>query len=250
MHYVYINDHVNHNKFGYTPNKSTTDAVMAVKQFVEEGLRQGLITILDSLDVKGAFGTSWWPCILKTLQDFNCPTNLYYLTKSFLSQGTAVMTTNTLQIEREVSKGCPQGSSCGPGLWNIQYNSLLNLEFTKHNKVIAFTDDLLIAVKAESIREAENITNTEMNKVLTWAKNELNFNEKNSKVMVYHEKRKENKEISVYINKKILEQDKKIKYLGIIIDSNLNFRENIMYISSKCNKLIHTLSKSAKECWG
>jgi len=33
------------------------------------------------------------------------------------------------------------------------------LEFRKQTNAIAFTDDLLIAVKAEGIREAENITN-------------------------------------------------------------------------------------------
>ena len=52
------------------------------------------------------------------------------------------------------------------------------MEFEKQTKVIAFADDLLIVVKAESIREAENITDIEMNKVLTWAKNnKLKFNE-------------------------------------------------------------------------
>jgi hypothetical protein len=162
------------------------------------------------------------------------------------------MTTNTLQVEREVGKGCPQGSCCGPGLWNIQYNSLLNLEFRKQTKVIAFADDLLIAVKAESISEAENITNIEMNKVLTWAKNnKLNFNEQKSKVMVISQReRKENKEISVYMNNKTLEQVQKIKYLRIIIDSKLSFRDHIIHISSKCNKLIYALSKSAKQSWG
>ena len=44
-------------------------------------------------------------------------------------------------------------------------NSFLNLEFRKQTKAIAFADDLLIVMKAESIREAENITNIEMNKV-------------------------------------------------------------------------------------
>jgi hypothetical protein len=52
------------------------------------------------------------------------------------------------------------------------------------------------------------------------------------------------------MNNKILEQVQKIKYLGIIIDSKLNFREHIMYMSSKCTKLIHALSKSAKQSWG
>jgi hypothetical protein len=40
------------------------------------------------------------------------------------------------------------------------------LEFRKQTKAIAFADDLLIYVKAEGIREAENITNIEMNKIL------------------------------------------------------------------------------------
>jgi phosphoribosyl-AMP cyclohydrolase len=51
-----------------------------------------------------------------------------------------------------------------------------------------------------------------MNKILAWAKNnKLNFNEEKSKVMVIsRRKRKENKEISVYMNNKILEQVKKL----------------------------------------
>ena len=56
-------------------------------------------------------------------------------------------------------KGFPQGSCCGPDFWNIQYNSLLNLEFGKRTKAIAFADDLLITIRAETVREAENVAN-------------------------------------------------------------------------------------------
>ena len=61
-------------------------------------------------------------------------------------------------------------------------------------------------------------------------------------MIISRRKRKENKEIFVYMNK-TLEQVQKIKYLGIIIDSKLNFRDHITHISSKCNKLIYALSK-------
>jgi hypothetical protein len=161
------------------------------------------------------------------------------------------MSTNTVLVEREVSKGCPQGSCCGPGCWNIQYNSL-NLECRKETKAIAFGDDLLIAVKAESIREAENISNIRMNKLLIWAINtKINFNEKKSKAMVISQRKiKENQEISVYMKNRLLEKVPKIKYTGIIINSKLNFREHIVCISSECTKLTHALSKSAKQCWG
>jgi len=35
----------------------------------------------------------------------------------------------------------------------------VNLEFGKRTKAIAYTDDILIAVKAETVREAENCAN-------------------------------------------------------------------------------------------
>ena len=40
-----------------------------------------------------------------------------------------------------------------------------------------------------------------------------------------------------------------LKYLGIIIDPKLTFREHINYIAEKCSKLIFALSKSAKFNW-
>jgi hypothetical protein len=66
---------------------------------------------------------------------------------------------NSSTNEKNITKGCPQGSCCRPGLWNIQYNSLLTLKYTNHMKAVAFADDLVIMIKTESIREAENIAN-------------------------------------------------------------------------------------------
>jgi hypothetical protein len=130
-------------------------------------------------------------------------------------------------MEREVTKGCPQCSCCGPGFWNIQYNSLLNLKFGKRTKAIAYADDLLIAVKAETVREAKNYVNIEISKITKWAKdNKITFNEQKSKAMVVtRKKRRENKEVLIHLNNKPLEQVNNINYLGIILDSKLNFAD-------------------------
>jgi len=98
MHHVHINNLLNHNQFGFTPQKCTTDAAITVKEFIEEGLRKELITILVSLDVKGAFDAAWWPSILMARKDFNCPRNLYHITKSYFNHRTAVMSTSTVQV--------------------------------------------------------------------------------------------------------------------------------------------------------
>jgi len=73
-------------------------------------------------------------------------------------------------MEREVTKGSPQSSCCGPGFFNIEYNSLLNLQFGKRTKAMAYADYFLVAVKAETVREAENHANIEISKITKWAK--------------------------------------------------------------------------------
>ena len=210
------------------------------------------VIVLVSLDVKGTFDAAWWPSILNGLKARGCPKNLYNLTKSYFSQRTAVLSTNSDRMERKVSKGCPQGSCCSSGFWNIQYNSLLNLKFTRRTKAIASADDLILAMRGETVSEAENFSNLELSKITAWSKsNKIRFNEERSKVMlISRRKRKEAKEIKVHLNNKPLEQVTTMKYLGIIIDNKFKFSEHISYAAESCTKLIHSLSKSAKVSWG
>jgi len=88
---------------------------MAVKGFAEEGLTGGEIIVLISLDVKGAFDAAWWASILNGLKVYNCPKNLYNLSRSYFSQRSAVISSNNVSIQRIVTKGSPQESCCGPG---------------------------------------------------------------------------------------------------------------------------------------
>jgi len=67
-------------------------------------------------------------------------------------------------------------------------------------------------VRAGSVSEAENIINIEVGKITTWARNnKINFNETKSKVMlITRRKRKEIKELAIYMNNVKLEQVDKI----------------------------------------
>jgi len=96
---------------------------------------------------------------------------------------------------------------------------------------VAFADDLLIMLRAESVGEAENIAKVELNKITKWARdNKLRFNEGKSKVMLLtRRKRKDKKEIAVYLNNKAIPQVNSLKYLGIIFDYKLTFKEHKKY---------------------
>jgi hypothetical protein len=203
---------------------------------------------MASLDVKGAFDTAWWPAILKGLRDVKCPRNLYQLIQAYFRERRAVISINSSTVEKNITKGSPQGSCCGPGFWNLQHNSLHNLRYSNHTKTEALTEDLLITTKADSIAEAENTANVELSKVSAWAKeNRIRFNEQKSKaILMTRRKRKERKDIIKYLNFEPLLQVHCLKYLGMLFDSKLTFRENINCMVEKCKKLIFLLSRSAK----
>jgi len=135
------------------------------------------------------------------------------------------MDTNTLRIEKEISRGCPKGSFSGPGMWNLQYNTLLKLKYMDKTKVVVFADDLIIATRGGSLKPVENYVNVELCNINEWMKNnKARFNDKKFKVMlVSRRKRKQNKNITVYLNNKKLTQVTQIKYLGIIMATNLDF---------------------------
>jgi hypothetical protein len=96
---------MNKNQYGFTPQKGTIDAAVEIKEIVKEGLAAGEVIALVGLDVKGAFDAVWWPGILKELRACGCPKNLYELTKSYFTQRTATLSTNSVRLEREISKG-------------------------------------------------------------------------------------------------------------------------------------------------
>ena len=60
-------------------------------------------------------------------------------------------------------------------------------------------------------------------------------------MLVSRRKRKENKNITVYLNNKPLEQVTQIKYLGIILDHKFRFNEHITHTAEKSAILIHSL---------
>jgi hypothetical protein len=59
----------------------------------------------------------------------------------------------TISAYKEFTKGSRQGSCCGPGYWNILYNFLLKIQFTKNSKAVAFAN-LILATRKETIKAA------------------------------------------------------------------------------------------------
>ncbi len=158
-YYLKSNNLLSENQYGFTPQKSTIDAIQSAVSFVKNGFKSKGFTLLVALDISGAFDNAYWPAILYTLRRFKCPKNLYYLTESYFKDRKAMLWFQNTQISKSLSKGCPQGSACGPGFWNLLIDSLLKLDLPSNAKIQSFADNTLLMIYSNSIEDLESKAN-------------------------------------------------------------------------------------------
>jgi len=96
------------NQYGFTPQTSTVDAVMDLKDYAQRSMEEGQYVALISLDIQGAFDAAWWPEILFSLKMLKCPRNLYNLCGSYFNGRSAALILNSRKEQRTISKGVPK----------------------------------------------------------------------------------------------------------------------------------------------
>ncbi|GFT15641.1 retrovirus-related Pol polyprotein from type-1 retrotransposable element R1 [Trichonephila clavipes] len=83
--YLRRGDFLSNDQYGFTPHKSTEDALLRLNEIVKRGKKKHLHSILISLDITGAFDNAWWICILNLLKKAEIPINIFLLVADFLN---------------------------------------------------------------------------------------------------------------------------------------------------------------------
>ncbi|CAG9572033.1 unnamed protein product [Danaus chrysippus] len=131
-------------QFGFRPQTNTTAAIHAAIDLIKQAKTDKLLTVAVSLDIKAAFDNAWWPALFHRLRHIGCPRNIYGLILSYTNQRTVMLDHAGCRASKTMSKGCIQGSTCGPHLWNIILDELLEIDLPPGCRLQAFADDVLL----------------------------------------------------------------------------------------------------------
>jgi len=138
---------------------------------------------------------------------------------------------NVISSKRKTIYGVPQGSILGPILFLTYINDLNKV--LKYCRCKMFADDTIIYYSSSDSIEIENKINYDLNNLATWLKsNTISLNVPKTKFMLVKgvQASMPNVNCNIKIENEKIENVNVIKYLGIMIDKHLNFREHIDYI--------------------
>ena len=236
------NDVLFHGQFGFRANHSTTQALILITDKIQKAIEEKLFSCGVFLDLSKAFDTVDHSILINKLQHYGIRgiTNKWF--NSYLDDRKQFVSVGTIKSDlNDIVCGVPQGSVLGPLLFLVYINDFNNssdlLDFH------LFADDSNLFYAHKNLRSLEEHLNQQLINIHNWlCVNKLSLNVDKSHFVIFHPVQKVvDYAINLSINNKYLIEKKSYKYLGVIIDSNLNWKEHINELCKKISRGIGIL---------
>ena len=244
----YLNKHniLHKLQFGFRPEHTTFDALIALVDYIVNAIEHGECVIGVFLDLSKAFDTVDHKILLDKLQYYGVRGTQLNWFSNYLSDRQQFTTFNNVtSCYKNIKCGVPQGSILGPLLFLIYLNDIALI--SENVFTINFADDTSVFIKGNNLHEMSMKMNDNLRQITEWLQtNKLSLNIKKSNFMIFKPKRTCNTPVDIVMNNQRIEQVHSTKFLGVVLDCNLSWKNHIDYISKKVAKGIGVLSKCSK----
>ena len=112
---------------------------------------------------------------------------------------------------------------------------------------ILFADDTYLFKSSQDLSHIETMFNEQLKNISLWLKvNKLSLNVKKTHFIVFSKRKKCDESIKPVIDDETIDEVKNTKFLGVIIDKKLTWKDHINYVAGKVSRAIGMILKAKK----
>lgn len=236
------NNILSKNQFGFCNGLSTSDAIYELTKNVTNNLDSGNKCLAVFLDLAKAFDTVPHDSLLNVLNIYGVRGAVLRVFQNYLcDRSQIVRIQDTYSEPLAVRIGIPQGTVLGPLLFIAYINSLTSITI-ENGLVISYADDTVIVFRAKTWNEVRNFAEMGISKIKNWLDSfKLTLNVDKTNYIAFSltaANRPPFNNILVNGFDKEIKEVSSTKYLGIIIDKNLKWKEHVSKVTNNIRALI------------
>lgn len=230
----------------YRAGRSTDTALYQLSNLLRDAAECKDTALAVFMDIEGCFDNTSHEAIVRALMTRGVAGTVTRWIQAALMSRTA----EAQGISVKTTRGCPQGGVLSPLLWSLVVDELLQILTDEGIMCVGYADDVVVVVRGRCDSTLCELLQHALRLIGDWCGTVgLRLNATKTCVVPFTRRRKTNFK-QVTINGTPIEWKREVKYLGVTLDSHLNFNQHVAEVTTKATRAMLLCRRLAGKSWG
>ena len=241
--------------FGRRPGRTTTDAVHLLVHKIKDAWRKRQVTAVLFLDIEGAFPNAVTSKLIHSMKKRSLPDSLTKFAKLMLERRTTLLrfddhTSDHIMLDNGIGQGDPLSMA----LYQYYNADILEIPNRPQESAEAYVDDAILIATAKTFEEAHEILAEMMTRpggMVEWSKSHNSSIEYSKLALIdFAHPGVKKPRPPLVLPGVTLKPSQNAKYLGIVLDQNLKWTQQVANICGKGSKWAAQIKRLTRPTWG